>query len=130
MLFFPTRAIKYNIRNITGDLDAALAGNPLAVAYIPQAISELSVAYYGNGNVSPELREFQERGGAITIQTTQMLGDHRQMREFNRLINELRNRNTSFWANLPRRTWQLLDRVAWSGIQNFSDFREQLTQCS
>lgn len=125
MLFFPTRAIKYNIRNITGDLDAALAGNPLAVAYIPQAISELWEAYYGSGDVSQELREFQERGGAITIQTTQMLGDHRQMREFNRLINELRNRNTSFWANLPRRTWQLLDRVAWSGIQNFSDFREQ-----
>ena len=125
MLFFPTRAIKYNIRNITGDLDAVIAGNPQALRYIPQAISELWQAYYGNGEVTPELREFQNRGGAVTIQSTQDIIDDKQFKEYNRLIAELKGKNSSVWAQLPRKIWTLLDKVAWSGIQNFSDFREQ-----
>ena len=125
MLFFPTRAIKYNIRNITGDLDVVIAGNPKAIRYLPQAMSELWEVYYGNGTPSKELREFQERGGAITIQTTQDLGDYKQLQEFKRLLEELRGKNTKTWKNLPRKVWRLFDKFAWSGIQHFSDFREQ-----
>ena len=125
MLFFPTRAIKYNLRNITGDLDAAIAGNPHALAYVPQAISELYRVYYGDGEATPELREFQKRGGAVTIQSTQDLGDYKQLKEAQRLIDELKGKKSSVWTALPRKTWALLDKVAWSGIQNFSNFREQ-----
>ena len=125
MLFFPTRAIKYNIRNMTGDLDAVIAGNPKALRFLPRAMSELWEVYYGNGTPTYELREFQKRGGAITIQTTQDLGDYKQLREFNKLLEALRGKKPNDWATLPRAVWKLFDKFAWSGIQHFSDFREQ-----
>ncbi|MBQ7220821.1 MAG: hypothetical protein IJS28_07570 [Synergistaceae bacterium] len=125
MLFFPTHAFKYNLRNVTGDLDAALAGNPKAMAYLPKAVSELWSLYYGDGEASPELRAFQRLGGAVTIQGIQDLKDDRQLKEFNKLIEELKGKDTSDWAKLPRKAWAILDTVGWSGIQKFSDFREQ-----
>ena len=32
----------------------------------------------------------------------------------------------SAWKDLPRRSWALIDKFAWSGVQKFSDFREQI----
>ena len=125
MLFFPTRACKYNVRNITGDLDAVIAGNPHALVYLPQAFKELCELYYGSGKASNELFEFQKRGGAITIQSTQELGEYKQLKEFAKLMDELQGKDASAWAKLPRKVWKLIDKLAWSGIQNFSDFREQ-----
>lgn len=125
MLFFPTRAFKYNVRNITGDLDVVIAGNPKALRHLPQALSELWELYYGNGKPSDELFEFQKRGGAITIQTTQELGDYKQLKEFNKLMETLKGKTANDWATIPRKLWGLVDKFTWSGIQNFSGFREQ-----
>lgn len=126
VLYFPTRAFKYNIRNMTGDLDAAIAGNPQSLSYLRQAMSELWELYYGNrDNITSELKEFQKRGGTITIQTTQELGDYKQLKEFQNLINDMQDKDLSAWRKLPRKAWELIDKFAWSGIQNFSDFREQ-----
>lgn len=96
MLFFPTRTIKYNLRNLTGDFDALIAGNPKAMRYIPQAIRELFEFYYGSGEASDELKEFQERGGAITIQSAQTIGEYKQLEEYTRLIKELKGKKASF----------------------------------
>ena len=127
VLYFPTRVWKYMFRNITGDLDALLTGDPTAVRFIPQAFSDLSTAYYGDmANVSDELKEFQARGGAITIESAQELGDYKQFREFNNLIKELEGKDASAWKKLPRSAWNLIDKFTWSGIQRLSDFREQL----
>ena len=126
ILYFPTRAFKYNIRNMTGDLDAVIAGNPHALTYMGQAISELYELYYGDSdNISNELREFQKRGGAITIQSTQELGDYKQLKQFQNLMNDMNDKSASEWKKLPRMAWELIDKFAWSGILNFSDFREQ-----
>ena len=126
VLFFPLRTVKYNIRNITGDLDAAIAGNPHALTYLRQAMSELWDAYYGDrSNITPELREFQKRGGAITIQTTQELGDYKQLKEFQNLFNDMQDKDLAAWRKLTRNAWGLIDKFAWTGVQNFSDFREQ-----
>ena len=126
ILYFPTRAFKYNIRNMTGDLDAVIAGNPHALTYMGQAMSKLWDLYYGDkDNISPELQEFQKRGGAITIQTTQELGDYKQLKEFQNLVDDLQDKGLPAWKKLPKKTWALIDKFAWSGIQNFSDFREQ-----
>ncbi len=126
VLFFPTRTFKYNIRNLTGDLDAVIAGNPQSLTFLRQAMSELWDAYYGDkNNISKELREFQKRGGAITIQTTQELGDYKQLKEFQNLFDDLQDKNLAAWRKLPRKIWALIDKFAWTGVQNFSDFREQ-----
>ena len=126
VLYFPTRFWKYSIRNITGDLDALLAGNPKALRFVPRAISELFNAFYGDiSNISPELKEFQARGGAITIESVQELKNYKQFREFNKLIKELDTRGKPAWKNLTHSTWNLIDRFIWSPIQKLSDFREQ-----
>ena len=126
MLFFPTRAFKYNVKNITGDLDTVIAGNTKALRYLPQALSELWELYHCSGKPSDELFEFQKRGGAITIQTTQELGNDKQLKEFNKLMATLKGKTANDWATIPRKLWGLLDKFAWSGIQNFSDFRESV----
>ena len=125
-LYFLTRAGKYNFRNITGDMDAVLAGDPTALRFLPQALKELSTAYYGDqSNVSQELKEFQARGGALTIQSSQELADYKEMKKFHDIIADIDAKDKSAWQNLPRSTWKLIDKFAWSGVQKFSDFREQ-----
>ena len=128
VLFSPTRFIKYNTRNITGDFDSVVTGNPAAVWKIKKAWSELWKAYTGDKIFSDELREFQKRGGAITIESTQELGDYKQMREFNKLIKELQGKDASAWENLSGSAWELVKKLflGFDGIQKFSDFREQI----
>ena len=126
VLFFPTRAFKYNLRNLTGDADALIAGNPKALAYSGRATLELWRAYFGNGEISPELKQFQERGGAITIENTQELGDYKQLKEFNNLMKQLEGKSAPAWRKLPANAWKLIDKFAWSGVQKFTDYREQI----
>ena len=125
-LYLLPRAFKYNARNVTGDLDAVLAGDPTAVRWLPQSIYELFTAYYGKPEkISSELKQFQARGGALTLQSAQELGDYKEFKAFNDLIDEMRGKDASAWKNLPRQAWALIDKFAWTGIQKASDFREQ-----
>ena len=125
-LYLLPRAAKYNIRNLTGDLDAVIAGNPDALRYLPKSIKELFSVYYGNSdNISPELKRFQAHGGALTFQSAQELGSYKEFKAFNDLIDDMKGKDISAWKNLPRQAWSLVDKFAWSGIQKFSDFREQ-----
>ena len=126
VLFFPTRAFKYNLRNLTGDADALIAGNPQALKFTGKALSDLLSFYYGSGKISPELKEFQERGGAITIENTQELGDYKKLKEFQHLMSELQGKSAPTWKKLPKSAWALIDKFAWSGVQKATDFREQI----
>lgn len=127
VLFFPTRAFKYNLRNLTGDADALIAGNPQALKFSARAFSDLANLYFGDGNnISPDLNEFQKLGGAITIQNSQELYNHKHFKEFQKLVNELQGKSAHAWKKLPARAWALIDKFAWSGVQNFTDFREQI----
>lgn len=125
MLFFPTRAAKYNIRNITGDLDAVLAGNPKALRFMKQAMSELYTAFYGDDkDIAPELLEFQKRGGALTAQSAQELYDYRKMKEFKHLVSKIDDMNPESWKSMPKKFWEMTDHLLWSGIQKASNYRE------
>ena len=126
VLFFPTRAFKYNLRNLTGDADALIAGNPQALKFTGRAIKDLWAAYYGNGEISPELKKFQELGGAITIENTQELGDYKKLKEFQHLMSELEGKSAPAWKKLPASAWKIIDKFAWSGIQKVTDWREQI----
>ena len=126
VLYFPTRFWKYNLRNITGDLDAALAGDPTMIRFFPQAFSELTTAFYGDkSKISNELKEFQARGGALTFRSAQDLLEDRQLKKASKLIADLNAKGNSAWKNLPRNAWKLLDKFLGSSIQKLSDFREQ-----
>ena len=124
-LFFPTRTIKYNIRNFTGDLDAVLAGNPKALRFMKRAVSELYTAFYGDyHNIAPELIEFQKRGGALTAESAHDLYDYRKLKEFNHLISKIDDKTSDSWMSLPKKFWEMTDALLWSGVQKASNFRE------
>ena len=49
VLMNPRRVIKYNLNNMSGDLDAVIAGNPSAIKKLPQALMELWQVMHPHG---------------------------------------------------------------------------------
>ena len=126
-LYFPTRNPKYFIRNLLGDLDAVIAGNPSALFKVKQAITDLYHDFYGdNSKVSSEFYEFQKRGGAVTMQSSQELYDYKQLREFKNLISELDDFDAPAWKKFSSSSWRILDKILGSGIIKANDFRESI----
>ena len=124
-LYSPTRTIKFNFRNFTGDLDVVMAGNPTALLKFTQAHSELKAYYYKEGKTTDELKEFQKRGGAITIGSVQEFYNDKEMREFDKLISELQRQEKFSWKQIPSKVWHLYDKILGSKIVKFSEYREQ-----
>lgn len=66
-LLFPTRAFKYNLRNLSGDVDATIAGNWRAFRKVPQAVSDLWSLMFRGSAPSDKLARWIHRGGALDI---------------------------------------------------------------
>ncbi len=58
----PLRTVKFGLRNVFGDIDAVIAGNPRVVKYSKRAVGEIYQAMR-HKNYSPEFMEWVERGG-------------------------------------------------------------------
>jgi hypothetical protein len=61
-LLNPKRVLAYNLRNFTGDADAAFAGDPLIFREIPAAIKELLKYHHGTLQLSDVLRTSRDTG--------------------------------------------------------------------
>lgn len=86
VLINPRRFLKYNINNMSGDLDAVLAGAPGVALKLPKAIGELWNIMYRNGKPSQLYLEAVERGvfdGGLTVQE---IPDINWLRQFEHLI--------------------------------------------
>ena len=125
VLYSPTRILSYNIRNITGDMDAFMAGNPRGLAYVPRAWSDLADIYFRGRAATGELHEFQQRGGGLTHEAVQELYDWRQKREFAHLMKEMEGKSVKDWARLDKKAWGVIDKY-WQGAEHLTDFREQI----
>jgi len=84
ILFSPMRAFSYNYQNMLGDLSAAFAGNPHALAKTAQAAQELWSYYYGEGSVPQTLSDFIARRGVSAALTIQELPDIQSLDVFKR----------------------------------------------
>lgn len=115
-LISPRRVLKYNIRNITGDIDGTLAGNPGAFSKVPQAVRELSQLYTGKGKTQ-NIQDWVERGGMQTLLQVQELGDINRLKMFMQL-QEKRGR----LGEIPTRIWQ----GYWKTARLSTDFRESI----
>ena len=116
-LVSPRRWFKYNFRNITGDLDALIAADPTAVRKIAQATKELYRVYAGDGAMTPNMRDWFERGGMQTLLQAQELGDINQLEMFADLT-ESKGKITE----IPLRIWQ----GYWKAARMSTDFREAI----
>ncbi|MBQ9527424.1 MAG: hypothetical protein IJR68_07415, partial [Fretibacterium sp.] len=113
VLYNPWRVLKSNLRNFTSDLDAAVAGNPKILAYLPRAVKELTDLFFRGRAATGDLRDFQERGGALTAESVQELYDWKNMREFKHLA--------------PKEQEKLLKRMAHIG-SGYMEWAETVTQ--
>jgi hypothetical protein len=121
VLHSPPMVLKYNIRNITGDADAVMAGNPGTFLYTPRAFKELSNVFLAGKDPDGELAEFMKRGGSIGARHIQELGDETTIKEFKRLM----AKGEGALTRLGRAPLKLNDAY-WRLTQAVSDFRENM----
>jgi len=123
-LISPRRYFRYNIRNMTGDLDAVIAGNPGALKpdNIKKAWSDLWQAFFTKDKVmSPELKDWFERGGFETLMQAQEINEINRNRQFRHLMES--RMKTPAWEKMlksPATAWN----TYWDFARTSTDFRE------
>lgn len=116
-LISPRRLLKYNIRNLTGDADAAFVGNPRGFLKTPQAVKELMGIFSGKKEITGELKEYFDRGGFQSTLQTQEMGELKDLWVFERLYTKENN-----IKDVPYRVWQKY----WKSARISTDLREQV----
>ena len=117
VLINPRRVLKYNLNNLSGDLDAVIAGNPRAVKKLPQAIKELYRVMIGGETPSERYREAVDRGVFDSGLTIQEIPDINYLSEFESIINPPTIKEPKRFVLSP------LMKV-WRGLQRYTWFRE------
>ena len=114
-LISPTRALKYNFRNLTGDAEAVFLGNPAAFKKAPRAVAELYAYMYGKKTPTGRLAEFVEMGG---MESTLQVAELKDINELKVFADMLERKE----GNILKRG---LDRY-WRGARLATDFRESI----
>lgn len=97
----PHKVFKYNIRNAIGDIDKVVVGNLDTFRFVPRAYREVVNLFYGKKELSPEIREWFNRGGVESLLQVQELPEIKRFRQFERFEDlDLGDRIKSFWRNL------------------------------
>ena len=120
-LVSPRRWFRYNFRNISGDADAAFAGNPSTFKRVPQAIKELYPVFAGDKAMTPDMKDWFERGGMQTLLQAQELGDVNKLKMFVKL-----QEKKGSLAEMPLKAWQ----GYWKSARLSTDFREAILRYS
>jgi hypothetical protein len=128
-LISPRRYFRYNARNMTGDIDAVIAGNPSALrpANIKKAWQDLWNAFFTKEQVfSKELYDWFERGGFETLMQAQEINDINRNRQFKHLM-EKRMQQVLDERHVAEKSWDLV-KAGWYKYWDFArtttDFRE------
>ena len=114
-LISPRRFFRYNARNLSGDAEAVAIGNPRTFLKVPQAVKELMPVFFKERPMTPEMREWFNRGGMeSTLQVAEM-GEIDNLKAFHDLL-EKHADITAIPGNILRGYWRTA-RLA-------TDFRE------
>jgi len=136
MLLSPYRVFKYNLRNLSGDLDPVLAFNPrvLLPSKLWSATKDLYNYYKQRGGESELLWDYFERGGInATLQAQEMEGLERGgMEKYYREMKELAGESTTKekLLSLPRAYKQKVTMYTnlRENILRFANFTEYYNQ--
>ncbi len=116
-LVSPRRFFKYNMRNLTGDADAAFVGNPSTFKKVPQATWELYQVFTSDRGMTPEMREWFKRGGFETTLQAQELSELNKMRIFSHV-----RESGEPLRDLPVAAF----KKYWKTVRLATDFRESV----
>jgi hypothetical protein len=117
ILINPRRVLTYNINNLSGDLDAVIAGNPRAIKKLPQAIRELTNVMIRGKAPTQRYREAVERGVFDSGLSVQEIPDINDMAEFEHLTSPLS------WKRPDKKVLRGVLKL-WKGLQKFTKWRE------
>lgn len=110
----PKSVIKYNVRNLSGDLDGMLAGNPSAIKKGLKSAAELREAMV-NGKFTPELKSWYDRGGYQSLLYAQEISQVNKQKPFEKF------RDLSKTEKVTKPLRQYADIT-----QNLTNFREAI----
>jgi hypothetical protein len=116
VLINPRRWFKYNLNNMTGDLDAIIAGNPGTLRQVGRAWRMLRDA--AAGKIDPRHTEALERGVFTSGLSAQEIPDINRFSEFRHLTDEKSKRPDKLLAVGIGKVWRVL--------QDTTNFREAL----
>ena len=116
-LLSPKRWFKYNFRNLSGDAEAVFIGNPAAFKQLPRAVRELYEVFAGDKAMTPDMKDWFERGGMQTLLQVQELGEINNLKMFLKL-----QEKKDSAAKLPLKAWQ----GYWKAVRLSTDYREAL----
>lgn len=117
----PLRTVKFGIRNMVGDLDAVIAGNPKIVTYSKRAMQEIYQAMR-HKNYSPEFMEWVERGGY----TSMIFANEMDTEMQDKLFARLKEKEDTNILKLPAKA---LEKY-FNGVENAHNFREAILRYS
>lgn len=110
-LLSPRRFLKYNLRNITGDMDHVFLGNPATFKKIPEAMNDLYRVMILNKSMEGNLKDWFERGGMSSFLQVQEMGDINKLKMF---IKTAKGKDYNFI------------RKYWKTVRLSTDFREAI----
>ena len=117
----PLRTVKFGIRNLFGDLDAVIAGNPKVVAYSKQAVEEIYQAMK-HKKYSPEFMEWVERGGYSSLIFANEMDTEMQ----DKLFSHLKGKEGLNIFKIPAKLFE----GYYNGVESAHNFREAILRYS
>jgi len=132
-LVSPLRLVKYNLRNLSGDAEVTLAGNPRAFRKAGQAARELW-DWYRNRKATPELEAWMDRGGFQSSLVVAELGDLQNDSQFKQLMEidgklDGQRRSYNPWTLWEQNVGRPVSDFR-EGILRYANFLEYLDQAN
>ena len=117
----PLRTVKFGLRNLAGDLDAVIAGNPKITLFAKKAVQDIWQAMR-HKNYSPDFMEWVERGGY----TSMIFANEMDTEMQDKLFSNLKEKQGTDIFKIPLKLFEgYLD-----GVENAHNFREAILRYS
>jgi len=117
----PLRTIKFGLRNLFGDLDAVIAGNPKVTMYSKKAVQDIYQAMR-HKKYSPEYMEWIERGGYTSMIFANEMDSEMQ----DKLFSHLKDKQGVSIFKIPAKLFEKY----YNGVENVHNFREAILRYS
>lgn len=117
----PLRTVKFGLRNLGGDLDAVIAGNPKAVMYSKKAVHDIYRAMK-HKEYSPEYMEWITRGGY----TSMIFANEMDLEMQDKLFSNLKDKSGAKVFDIPAKAFEKY----YDGVENVHNFREAILRYS
>ena len=127
VLINPRRIVRYNLNNLSGDMDAVIAGKPKALLKMGPAVKELYAVMLRGEEPSQTYKDAVWRGVFDSGLTVQEISEINEFEGFNHIVEQKGELSTKrimqLWRGMQRVTWF---RENWLRYAAYLDYVERL----